>query len=99
MATASEVRTTIASLLRKGADVVVDLAQTDFVDYPIMHVLDESQRLASQQGARVSFRLATRPIVHRVFELIGALDVWPVYETRADAIRAVSRASSPGTIR
>jgi anti-anti-sigma regulatory factor len=71
------------------------LTETDFVDCSIMHVLDDSQRLAAKHGARVSFQLATRPIVKRVFGVLGALEAWPVYETRADAIRAFSRALDP----
>jgi len=94
MATADEVRNTLASLLHGGAGVVVDLTETAFVDCSIMHVLDDSRRFASRDGGRVSFQLATRPIVRRVFEFLGFLEVWPVHGTRADAIRAVSHASS-----
>ncbi len=95
IATVDEVRTTLASLLREGADVVVDLTETEFVDSSIMHVLEDSQRVASQHGAKVSFQLGTRPIVKRVFALIGALEAWPVYETRADATDAVTHAPRP----
>lgn len=93
MATANDVRNTLATLLYTGAGVVVDLTETTFVDCSIMHVLDESQRFPSRDGARLSFQLATRSIVRRVFELLGALDEWPIHGTRADAIRAVSQAS------
>ena len=93
MATAREVRNTLASLLQVGAGVVVDLTETTFVDCSIMHVLDETQCFPSQDGTRLSFQLATRPIVRRVFEVLGFLEGWPIHGTRADAIRAVSRAS------
>lgn len=93
MATANDVRNTLATLLNTGAGVVVDLTETTLVDCSIMHVLDESQRFSSRDGVRLSFQLATRPIVRRVFELVGAFGEWSIHETRADAIRAVSRAS------
>lgn len=93
MATANDVRNTLAALLHTGAGVVVDLTETTFVDCSIMHVLDESQCFPSQHRARLSIQLATRPIVRRVFELLGALGEWPIHGTRADAIRAVSPAS------
>jgi len=94
MATADDVRNTLASLLHTGAGVVIDLTETTFIDCSIMHVLDVGQRFPSQDGARLSIHLATRPIVRRVFELLGALGEWPIHGTRADAIRAVSRASN-----
>jgi anti-anti-sigma factor len=94
IATADEVRNTLASLLHGGAGVVVDLTETAFVDCSIMHVLDDSRRFASRDGGRVSFQLATRPIVRRVFEVLGFLEGWPVHWTRADAIKAVSRPPS-----
>ena len=92
IATVDELRSALASLLREGADVVVDLTETEFVDSSTMHVLGNSQRLASQHGAKMSFQLGTRAMVKRVFALTGALEAWPVYGTRADAIDAVSRA-------
>ena len=98
MATANDVRTTLSSLLRKGASVVIDLTETDFVDCRIMHVLEDSQRLASQHGTRVSIQSATRSIVRRVIRFIDTGEAWPVYDTRADAIRAISRAPSRRTI-
>lgn len=93
MATANDVRNTLDTLLHTGAGVVVDLTETTFVDCSIMHVLDDSQRFPSQDGARLSIQSATRPIVRRVFEVLGVLEGWPIHGTRADAIRAVSRAS------
>ncbi len=93
MATADEVRNTLASLLRVGAGVVVDLTGTAFVDCSIMHVLDDSRRFASLGGGRVGFQLATPPIVRRVFEVLGFLEGWPVHGTRAAAISAVSKTS------
>lgn len=93
IATANDVRNALVTLLHTGAGVVVDLTETAFVDCSIMHVLDDSRRFASRDGGRVSFQLATRPIVRRVFEVLGFLEVWPVHGTRADAIRAVSQAS------
>ncbi len=93
MATANDLRDALATLLYTGAGVVVDLTETTFVDCSIMHVLDENQRFPSQDGAKLSIQMATRPIVRRVFELLGALDEWPIHGTRADAIRAISPAS------
>jgi anti-anti-sigma factor len=94
-ATADGLRKTLASLLQKRADVVIDLTETEFIDCSIVLVLDDTQRLAPQHDSRVSFQSATRPIVKRVFEVMRALDAWPVYETRADAIKAVNREPGP----
>ncbi len=52
MATASDVRNTLATPLHRGAGVVVDLTETTFVDCSIMHVLDETQRFPFQDGGQ-----------------------------------------------
>jgi anti-anti-sigma factor len=87
--TAAEVRNTLASLIQKGVDVVVDLGETQFIDSSIIHALEESKHLALQHGKRVSFQLETPAAVERVLELTGVLKAWPVYGTRAEAINAV----------
>lgn len=91
ISTEDEVRDTLAHLLQEGADVVFDLSETVFIECRIVHVLQDSLRLASQHGAGISFQSATLPTVKRVFELIGTLDAWPICQTRAEAITAASR--------
>lgn len=93
MSTATEIRSTVESLLQSGVNVVVDLTETEFIDSSTFHALEEGLRLAPRHGARMGFHVATQRIVERLLGLTGALAEWPVYRTRADAIRAVRSVS------
>jgi anti-anti-sigma factor len=94
LATADEVRDGFARLVLRGANVVVDLSETRFIDSSTLHALEDGRRLAAQHGMRVSFQLATHVIVERVLEITGALQAWPVFRTREEATLAVRPAAA-----
>ncbi len=92
LATAWEVRNAVAFALERGAHLVVDLSETEFIDSSIIHVLFESEQLASGHGRRVSLQLQADADVRGVLEINGLLEELPVYCTRAEAIDAVRKA-------
>lgn len=89
MATADVLRGTLSSLIAPGTGLVVDLTETRFLDCVTMHVLEDTQELAARRGAKVSFHLATAPIVQRLFEVLGTSERWPIRRSREGAIAAV----------
>jgi anti-sigma B factor antagonist len=89
LSTASEVRNSLALLLESGADVVVDLSETRFIDCSIIHALEDGEQLAERRGVRVILQSPTHVMVRRVLELTGARQSWPVYGTRGEAIEAL----------
>ncbi len=89
ISTADELRATLATLLQADAGVVLDLSETEFVECQIMHVLQDSLHQAPEHGGRISLQSPTRPIVKRVFDLIGTTEAWPLYATQVEAIRAL----------
>lgn len=89
IASADLLRSTLSSLIAPGRGLIVDLTETRFVDCATMHVLEDAQQLAARQGAKVSFHLATTPIVQRMFDVLGPFLVWPIHHSRDEAIAAV----------
>lgn len=89
MASADLLRSTLSSLIAPGRGLIVDLTETRFVDCATMHVLEDAQKLAVRRGAKVSFHLATAPIVQRLFDVLGASLRWPIHRSREEAIAAV----------
>ena len=89
LSTAGEIRNTLVLLLERGANVILDLSETEFIDSSTIHALEDGQRVASRHGMRIGLQLDTQSIVTRVLELTGALEAWPVYRTRAEAMQAL----------
>ncbi len=58
--TAWNVRNAIARALERGTHLVVDLSETEFIDSSIVRALVDSERLASEQGLRISLQLDKR---------------------------------------
>jgi anti-anti-sigma factor len=89
LATAWEVRNALAFALEQGTHVVVDLSETEFIDSSIIHVLYDSEQLASEHGRRLSLQLRAHAGVEGVLGISGVLESVPAYATRAEAIEAV----------
>ena len=89
VASADLLRNTLSSLIAPGRGLIVDLTETRFVDCATMHVLEDAQQLAARRGAKVSFHLATTPIVQRMFDVLDPYLHWPIHRSREEAIAAV----------
>jgi anti-anti-sigma factor len=57
-----------------GGDVVIDLAEAEFVDADIVFTLGAAQRLLDRDGRTISFRSPSR-LAARVLHLFGLADL------------------------
>ena len=75
MASASEFRNALENLLAVGGppEIVVDLAELDFLDSSGLALLITAQRALSDQGRRLVIRSA-KPNQLTVFEVTGLMD-------------------------
>jgi anti-anti-sigma factor len=94
-ATAAEVKNTLRCLLEEGAVIVVDLSETEFIDSSVIFALVDEKLLASEHGSRMGFQLQTSTAVHRVLEICGLLEVWPVYGSRREAVATLTHGLAP----
>jgi anti-anti-sigma factor len=75
-------------LLRENDLVVVDVSKAQFIDSSFIHTLFLSSQSARGKGKAFRLQTGTAPIVHRVLEISGALDVVEVAHSREEALRA-----------
>jgi len=81
-----ELADVLLPLVQENRLVVVDLSQAAFVDSSIVYLLLGVQEEASGQDHVLRLQMATAAIVHKVFEVTGALDVLECVSTRAEAL-------------
>jgi anti-sigma B factor antagonist len=96
LSTAPDVRAAVDEAVGSGRDVIVDLAQTEFIDSSILGVLVSGYRSATAEPeSHRSFAVVARPDgpVTRLFELVAISDLIRVYPTRAAALAAVNGAA------
>jgi anti-anti-sigma factor len=86
-----ELEGTLQALVRSGSRVVVDISQAEFIDSSILTALFASHRLAAEQGSCLVLQLGTAPIVKRVLEISGVLEVLPCAPTREHAVELAWR--------
>ena len=73
--------------LADEAPLIVDLEHCSFIDSTGIKLLVRSYRLAGDRGFALA---ASGPQVHRVLDLIGIPEHLPTFDTRPDAIGALS---------
>src|SRR5688572_6727971 len=83
--TSESVEALLGSLIEENELVVVDFSEAEFVDSSTIHTLVKSHRAASQRGSTFRLQLGTAPIVHKAFELSGALQLLDCAPTREEA--------------
>ncbi len=96
LSTAPDVRAAVDEAVGSGRDVIVDLAQTEFIDSE--HPGGARRRLSrvtAEPESHRSFAVVARPDgpVTRLFDLVAISDLIRVYPTRAAALAAVNGAA------
>ena len=77
-----------------GRDVVVDLTDTTFIDSTTLGVLVGGVKRLRPNEGQLSIVCSDRNIT-KIFEITGLNRVFPIYETRAEALESVGAAGAP----
>ena len=86
LATAAELKQRLEAVIASGAaTIIVDLSDVAFIDSTGIGVLLSVQRRITA-GEREMVTICPDPLVRRIFEVAGLLDVLRVVGTRRDAI-------------
>lgn len=81
-----ELRERLRSAIDDGATIVVlDLSETTFVDSTSLGVLLGAMKRLSERDGQIRL-IAPRPEIRRVFEITMLDRIFPLFETRAQAI-------------
>jgi anti-sigma B factor antagonist len=97
LSTAPDVRAALEEAVAAGGNLIVDMAQTAFIDSSILGVLVEAyRRVTADPSADRSFAIVATPggPVTRLLDLVAVSDLLQVYATRTEAIAAVNGAGS-----
>jgi anti-anti-sigma factor len=88
----------VAALLEQSTGVVVDLAETEFLNVPILGSLKRAAAVASsgQKGFAVALPADAAWSVRRLFEVTQAEDMFQVAASVEDAVAAIERAAGEG---
>ena len=79
-----------------GKDVVVDLTATTFIDSTALSVLVEATKRLRPEGGRVAL-VCIDPNIVKIFRITALDRLFPVFASRADAMRGLSPAGAPET--
>ena len=74
LATKTEVRELLTSLVETNDLVVIDVTDARFIDSSFLHNLAEADRLARSRGSRLRLQLGTASIVRKALEVSGLLE-------------------------
>ena len=89
---APELRDALATLIEDGADeLVLDLSETTFVDSMMLGVLLGAMKRVRARGGHLRIVVAGQD-VRRIFEITLLDRVFPLYETREEAVGAAQAA-------
>lgn len=87
---APQLRDRLREVVAGGAlGVVVDLTDTSFVDSTSLGVLLGGLKRQREQGGELRI-VVSRPEIRRIFEITLLDQVFPLHETRADALASLS---------
>jgi anti-sigma B factor antagonist len=93
--TAPEFKQQLLEIIGKGGkDVVVDLTDTTFIDSTTLGVLVGGIKRLRPNGGQLSLVCNDRNIT-KIFEITGLNKVFPIYETRAEAVEGMAQESQP----
>jgi anti-sigma B factor antagonist len=93
--TAPEFKQQLLDVIEKGGkQVVVDLTDTTFIDSTTLGVLVGGVKRLRPNGGQLSIVCSDRNIT-KIFEITGLNRVFPIYETRAEALESVAAAEAP----
>ena len=87
---APQLRDRLSTVMDAGArGVVVDLTDTSFVDSTSLGVLLGGLKRQREEGGALRI-VVSRPEIRRIFEITLLDQVFPLHETRADALASLS---------
>jgi anti-sigma B factor antagonist len=93
--TAPEFKQQLLDVIEKGGkQVVVDLTDTTFIDSTTLGVLVGGVKRLRPNGGQLSIVCSDRNIT-KIFEITGLNRVFPIHETRAEALESVAAAEAP----
>lgn len=87
-----DVSATIVGLLENGSDVIVDLAETLFIDSKIISALGKASALAADHNRQLVLRLHSATVVRRALEITTVDQYLRHYETVEAAVAAIDAA-------
>ena len=95
--TAPEFKQQLLEVIEQGGrDVIVDLSNTTFIDSTTLGVLVGGvKRLRTNEG-QLSLVCSDRNIT-KIFEITGLNKVFPIYESRAEAVESVGQEAQAQT--
>ena len=95
--TAPEFKQQLLDVIAKDAkDVVVDFTRTTFIDSTTLGVLVGGVKRLRPNGGRLSLVCNDRNIT-KIFEITGLNKVFPIYESRAEAVESVGQEAQAQT--
>src|SRR5918999_6303446 len=77
-----------------GKDVVVDFSAATFIDSTTLGVLVGGVKRLRPNGGQLSLVCADRNIT-KIFEITGLDKVFPIYESRDEAVGSIAQESQP----
>ena len=85
---ADQIETTVDEAIADGLAVIVDLTQTDFLDSAAVTVLLNARDEAQRRGLRFALVIddSTGWPVRQLLDVTGLVSVFPIAESRDDAI-------------
>ena len=95
--TAPEFKQELLDLIAQGAkQVIVDFSETTFIDSTTLGVLVGGVKRLRPNGGRLSLVCNDRNIT-KIFEITGLNKVFPIYESRAEAVESVGQEAQAQT--
>ena len=93
--TAPEFKQQLLDVISEGGkDVVVDFSDTTFIDSTTLGVLVGGVKRLRPNGGQLSLVCSDRNIT-KIFEITGLNKVFPIYESRDEAVGSIAQESQP----
>jgi anti-sigma B factor antagonist len=83
-----------AAIEAGGRDIVVDLTKTTFIDSTALSVLVEATKRLRPEGGRLALVCVDQNLV-KIFRITALDRLFPLFTSRADAVRSLAPAGTP----
>ena len=99
LSTATQLQSQLELLLRGREAVIVYLSAAEFIDSSVLNNLVRADKLARQQGTRLTLLLETAPAVVRLLEIAGLDGYFVLAGSREEAIAAARNPGAWATVK